>query len=65
MYAMGSLNCSGVGRKVGQSERPNGRSEGFEAVFLGFGVLTEFMSRDDGTRRGGPWCNWIRIPISS
>ena len=64
MYTMGSLNCSGVGRKVGQSVSPKGRSFGFDGVLRGFGVLTEDMSSVGETRIEGPSRNLTRMPAS-
>lgn len=65
IYAMGSLNCSGVGWNVGQSERPNGRGPGLGPVGFVFAVLTEDRSSVGETRMGGPSRSWIRMPPSS
>jgi len=45
MKAMGSLNCSSVGKKVGQLERPKGRVRDVLFNSLGLVVFTVFKSR--------------------
>ena len=64
MYAMGSFHWSWVGRNVGQSVRPKGRSLGFEGILRGLGVFTEDMSRTGETRMGGPSLNLCLVPAS-
>ena len=65
IYAMGSLNCSGVGWNVGQSVRPNGLGVVLGTVGLVFGVLTEDKSNVGATGSGGPSLSWMRMPPSS
>ena len=65
IYAIGSLNCSGVGLKVGQSARPKGRSFGFEGALRGLGVLTVDKSNVGATEIVGPSRKKTLTPASS
>ena len=65
IYAIGSLNCSGVGRNVGQSVRPKGRSLGFEGETRGEGVFTEERLNAGETGIGGPSRKSTLRPTSS
>lgn len=65
IYAIGSFHCSGVGWKVGQSVRPNGRGPDLGPVGLVLGVLTVSKSSREGTDIGGPSRSCMQMPPSS